>query len=530
MVKSYILDDHKLGSMTKYFILLGCLWFGIGFNSIAQSKSKNGDDYYKMKTYGKAIQRYERELRKDKDNPKIMFKIVDCYLKSNLDRTLALPYAKKLVDSDASTINVLNYGKALFYAADYALALEQLEEVKKKTEQGDELHHEAVLFSSWLMNAQAYESKPVNVDFINLGKKVNTAKNEINPMVSADDRLLMFSNNKRYVSYVGVYYYNVCVTHNEALEWQKHKTIGSAVNSGYDEIVCGLTPDGKKLFVYHNRDWLEQIGFAYYKGNYKFSRLAPFDEGWKRKTGTFGVWQTDNLDTLLFVGENEEGNTDIYYKLEMPDGTLGHTRPVPGKINSSAEENFPVLTPDGRRLYFSSNRKESMGGYDLFCSDWDEEKKEWGEPVNLGYPINDKYDNYTISFVNGLRYAYVAAVRPEGYGEKDIYKLVFNDQKPGNYIMKCFVRLQTDTGNVVPPFRLRAELTDSVGGSVVGTYAVSSDSSKFVMALEPGKYMVSFYKRDSLMCSTPISIPELLFDNAPVCREFIIPKELKEEE
>ena len=61
---------------------------------------------------------------------------------------------------------------------------------------------------------------------------------------------------------------------------------------------------------------------------------------------------------------------------------------------------------------------------------------EWGAPINLGYPINDTYDNFTISFINGERHAYVSAIRPEGLGARDIYKIVYNQTEAYEAIIK----------------------------------------------------------------------------------------------
>ena len=516
--------------MAKYIAVLGILFLTSGFSPYAQSKKRDGDYYYKIKTYDRAIKGFLRELKKDRDNEKLLEKLVDCYLNSNVDRSVALPYVKKLVEKEPSVNNLLSYGKVLFYAGDYKSALKQLDEVKSMLGSEDKLFIEAKQYQNWIINAKAYKAKPLDVEFINMGKKINTAKSEVNPMVSDNENLLAYSSNKRYYSAIGIYYYNICVSHNHNFNWQKGKTIGSTLNSGYDEIVSGLTPDGSKLFVYHNRDWDEQIGFANYLGNYKFTRLEPFDKGWGKKEGTYGVWQSTNSDTLIYVQESEEGNTDIYYSIKLPNGEQGPSRPLPGQVNTKAEENFPVLTNNGKRLYFSSNNSASMGGFDLFYSDWDKSKKEWGKPVNLGYPINDEYDNYSISYPKSMRYAYVASIRPEGYGERDIYKVVFKSENPTNLLLKCKVKLQTDTGLIIPPYKLRAELNDSISGTKIGQYNLSSDSAKFIMAIEPGKYMLSIYKDDALLYTSPISVPELWFGNIPHNREFVIPKKTKEED
>ena len=73
-----------------------------------------------------------------------------------------------------------------------------------------------------------------------------------------------------------------------------------------------------------------------------------------------------------------------------------------------------------------------MGGYDLFTSTWDPEANNWSAPKNLGYPINTAGDEKTISFANEGKLAYISALRPGGYGNLDIYQIIY----PETYIFR----------------------------------------------------------------------------------------------
>jgi len=74
-------------------------------------------------------------------------------------------------------------------------------------------------------------------------------------------------------------------------------------------------------------------------------------------------------------------------------------------------------------MYFASKGHNSMGGFDIFkCT----KNKEggWSSPENLGYPINTPEDDvFYISDKDGT-YGYYSTTRPEGFGGKDIYKVV----------------------------------------------------------------------------------------------------------
>ncbi|MBR6346894.1 MAG: hypothetical protein IKR69_05850 [Bacteroidales bacterium] len=53
---------------------------------------------------------------------------------------------------------------------------------------------------------------------------------------------------------------------------------------------------------------------------------------------------------------------------------------------------FPLKC--GRKMYFSSDSLFGMGGYDLYVSVWNEEKKVWGEPESMGFPFSSTGNDY----------------------------------------------------------------------------------------------------------------------------------------
>ena len=88
-----------------------------------------------------------------------------------------------------------------------------------------------------------------------------------------------------------------------------------------------------------------------------------------------------------------ETQRDIYYSERNTDGRFGTPVLVEG-VNSSRDEDFPFLHPNGKRLYFSSKGFNSMGGYDIFVSNWNAAKSTWNAPENLEFPINSPDDDF----------------------------------------------------------------------------------------------------------------------------------------
>ncbi|MGD9978769.1 MAG: hypothetical protein AB7S54_12645 [Bacteroidales bacterium] len=88
------------------------------------------------------------------------------------------------------------------------------------------------------------------------------------------------------------------------------------------------------------------------------------------------------------------------------------------------DEISPFVTENGRRLFLSSNSHRSVGGFDLYFSDY--ENKTWGLPRNLGYLINTLHDDtFLFPLDNGKR-GFISRASEESSGEDDIYEVTLD--------------------------------------------------------------------------------------------------------
>ena len=90
------------------------------------------------------------------------------------------------------------------------------------------------------------------------------------------------------------------------------------------------------------------------------------------------------------------------------------------KINTPYDEESVFIHPDNQTLYFSSNGHTGMGGLDIYMSKRQPDG-DWGEPVNLGYPINTFSNENSFLVDSRGKLAYMASNRSGGYGGLDIY-------------------------------------------------------------------------------------------------------------
>ncbi|HFB62237.1 MAG TPA: hypothetical protein ENJ69_04570 [Bacteroidetes bacterium] len=125
----------------------------------------------------------------------------------------------------------------------------------------------------------------------------------------------------------------------------------------------------------------------------------------------------------LFFASNRPGGfggSDIWMCRRRPDGRWGKAVNLGDSINTPGNEMAPFLHADGRTLYFSSNGRTGLGGYDLYLSRLNDAGK-WLRAVNLGYPVNTRANEKTIFIsLDGSR-AWLSSDRDTLHTGYDIY-------------------------------------------------------------------------------------------------------------
>ncbi|MCL6267963.1 OmpA family protein [Flagellimonas myxillae] len=144
---------------------------------------------------------------------------------------------------------------------------------------------------------------------------------------------------------------------------------------------------------------------------------------------------------LYFVSDmpGSVGESDIFVTEIIGDGTYGPIINLGKNINTRARETFPYITKEGV-LYFSSDGHPGLGGLDVFAT-----KITFGkfdEPVvNVGKPINGNQDDFAFILDNETKIGYFSSNREGGLGEDDIYE--FTENEP--LVLDC---IQEVTGTV----------------------------------------------------------------------------------
>ncbi len=118
---------------------------------------------------------------------------------------------------------------------------------------------------------------------------------------------------------------------------------------------------------------------------------------------------TDAGATLYF-SRRKGGKPAEIVRCYFRDGQWEPPQPV-RELSSPADDMGPILSPDGRELYFFSNRPGGRGGYDLYVST--RQNHKWSKPKNLGPPINTPANEYDPCLDPSGKILYFASNRTE---------------------------------------------------------------------------------------------------------------------
>jgi hypothetical protein len=162
----------------------------------------------------------------------------------------------------------------------------------------------------------------------------------------------------------------------------------------------------------------------------------------------------NNNTEKLFRNISDTTNKLGIYSAELVDGKWTNIIPFP---YNNPEYSFcmPALTPDGERIYFSSDMPGGGGGMDLYYCD--RRNNNWDPPVNLGAVINTS-KNESFPYAGKYRKLFFASDGHPGYGGKDLY---YTQEINGEWIVP--VHLDSAINSTADDFGLVADSTFNQG-------------------------------------------------------------------
>lgn len=124
--------------------------------------------------------------------------------------------------------------------------------------------------------------------------------------------------------------------------------------------------------------------------------------------------------SIVFIRGDDFKKASAIYISQFRNGEWANAEQIPSPVSLPGTVQFgAVLSRDGSRLYFSSNRPGGLGGFDIYYSD--RKGENWSAPVNLGPPLNTPGDDADLALGRNGTVMILPARRPDSLGGVDLY-------------------------------------------------------------------------------------------------------------
>ncbi|MGY3087449.1 outer membrane protein OmpA-like peptidoglycan-associated protein [Hymenobacter sp. UYAg731] len=497
---------------------------------------KTGNKFFEQENYRAALPYYEKVLAKDPNNAKALFNAGISYMSFDKEKASDYIYkAQKLKPKVSKDVEYwLGRVDHLNYNFDEAVAhFQAYNATLKKNDQRKEELAQLIQHSK---NAKVQFNSPKDIFVKNLGPTINTQFSEHSPVISSDDKLLIFTSRgenvtgatgsvsdkkNKSVAADGEYYEDIFEsTRVDDENWQKPRSLSGVLNGKGHDASTQLFDNDTKLLMYRN-DNNGDI-FVSDKSGGDWSAPKPLDGNINSKAYEGDAFISPDGLTLTFAtGKySEDGTLDLYQSTRTSMGSdWGPAKSLGANINTKYDDDSPYMSKDGKTLYFSSRGHNTMGGYDIFKSDYDEAGRKWGPAQNMGYPVNTPDDDSYYRLSPDGSYAYLSSYRIGGYGEKDIYTI--NYIKNANIVGKVFS--SKDSTTVIPGVELVFSGSQADKTALSFRDITKTPGGDYKVAVLSGRtYQVAVSKDGKPIETQEFAVPVSTNDSTTITKNFYI--------
>jgi len=465
--------------------------------------------------YSQALNCFKKAYQIDSLNYNINFKMGFCYLKTSTEKSKSLRYMESAIPGATTKYNDIDpmeksapfttyyyYAQALHINYKFDEAIASYEKFKlyfkdKENEFVKDVDRQIEMCN----NAKMLVPAPLNVIIETMGDTINSVYSDHSPVISANEKTLIFTSRRAggtsdNLTIEGDYYEDIYVSYKkDEKNWTTPVSISKNINTQTHEASIGLTADGQTILIYKDVNG----GDIYYSNLEGDDWTFPLPMGSDINTPNYetSACLSPDGNTLYFVSDRKEGSLggkDIWKCTKLPNGKWGLAQNVGAPINTIYDEESPFIHPSGNVLFFSSKGHKSIGNYDIFFSNFNE-NAGWEEPINIGYPINTPDDDVSyVTSPDGKRGYYASSSRPDGIGEKDIYIITIPERKEQPLVLI--------KGMVVPiegqkiPEDLEIIVSNNETGIITGIYKPLLRDGSFTIIIPPGSNYTLSYQKD----------------------------------
>lgn len=354
---------------------------------------------------------------------------------------------------------------------------------------------------------------PIQLKINGIGS-LNTEHSEYRPKLNGEENILYFTSRRPSTTnsetdYDGKSFEDIYESYiDSSANWSSPKLIDSILNSPSHDACLYVSPDNSYMIVYRVNETTSAEGAIYetFKEGQEWSELKLITAEVNSR-----FWETDvnisaNGQTMFFTSNRPGGmgGRDIWMMKKLPGGEWAKVQNIGNTVNSLYDEESPFIHPDGKTLYFSSKGHTTMGGFDIFKSELQSDGT-WGVPENMGYPLNTTGDDvFFIPNLDGTK-GYFSSYRKEGIGGQDIYELEFpKNTKRTLAIYKG--KAKYNTGEIIKNLKISISDFKEVSEEM-GIYRPNNITGRFLFILSPADTFKISYNIDNLTLVDTIIVP-----------------------
>jgi hypothetical protein len=410
----------------------------------------DAESWILFEDYEEALQGYLQLIKSYPTNSNLKYRIGQCYLYIAGKKENSVSYLEDAVQH----INPKYKGgrlketgapyDALYYLANaYRInnkpdkAIETYELFKKNMD--TDIYNEEVVNQQIqsCLNAKELMNMPFYVKEINMGDNINEAGSEFNPVVTEDENTFVFSRALKF-------YKAIMYSTKRNGQWTNPENLNEPlkIDVERDLYPTSISDDGKTIYLYGTEDY-DGVIFTTTNENGTWGPLVKLNDNINTKYWESHAAISHDNKKLYFTSNRKSsiGMLDIYVSERDSSGDWGPAVNLGPVINTPQNEETPFLSKDDKTLYFSSRGHFNIGGYDIFYSTLMDDGK-WSAPLNLGYPLNSTDDDVFFDPVNEGYVGYFAKYNSNGFGEQDIYRIeIFSEEHPRKFIIRGIVKV-----------------------------------------------------------------------------------------
>ncbi len=220
------------------------------------------------------------------------------------------------------------------------------------------------------------------------------------------------------------------------------KNVGKAINGPGPDYAPVVSLDGNSIYFTSRRKWDDRLETQFRDPmlyNYPediFVSYADFEGDWTEPTRLEFCVDSLNEATIsvssderrIYVYQDITGAGDIYYSDIMENDRFGDIAQLPhGEVNTEYWETHCTITPDGQNMYFASDRPEGYGGRDIYRI-VKLPNGEWSKAQNMGPEINTPYDEDSPFIAVNNKTLYYSSNGETSMGGFDVFVTFRDDQ------------------------------------------------------------------------------------------------------